>query len=184
MGVEKITFRPIERWPERENPAPRRSLFGSSESATWSLLKRELAYLDAEDVVVQAYLREDQIKLDGWPRSGSRPSRPGVIVAFNSKFGPLQYATDTFDRFIDNVRGIALGLEALRAVDRYGVTKRGEQYTGWKALPAGGTSEDALARGRRLVEEYGSLRAALKATHPDAGGDSEDFRAVVAVRDA
>lgn len=36
-----------------------------------------------------------------------------------------------------NVRAIALTLEALRAVDRYGATETGQQYSGFKALPAG-----------------------------------------------
>ncbi len=36
-----------------------------------------------------------------------------------------------------NVRAIALTLEALRAVDRYGATETGQQYAGFKALPAG-----------------------------------------------
>jgi hypothetical protein len=50
-----------------------------------------------------------------------------------------------------NARAIALGLEALRKVDRYRITKRGEQYTGWSALPpatpmgaAKMTADDAL----------------------------------------
>lgn len=37
-------------------------------------------------------------------------------------------------------------LESLRAVDRYGAVKGGEQYKGWAALPekaGGGTAEDA-----------------------------------------
>jgi hypothetical protein len=66
---------------------------------------------------------------------------PGVRIAFESKYGPLTYATDEFvtrpARLADQRPRIALALQALRAVDRYGVTKRGEQYTGWKALPAG-----------------------------------------------
>lgn len=181
MSLE-ATFRPIDRWPGDRTVYPKRSQFKASEGDTMYLLKRELEYLDATNIVVQVALREDQIRLDGWPRSGVTPSHPGVIVAFDSKFGPLKYATDAFDRYRDNLRAIALGLEALRKVDRYGITKRGEQYTGWKALEesTGGDRE----RGRTLISEHGSVKAALKATHPDTGGNIEDFEAVQAAREA
>lgn len=42
-----------------------------------------------------------------------------------------------------NLRAIALGLEALRKLDRYGITSRGEQYTGWRAIEATPSSEFA-----------------------------------------
>src|SRR5690606_5164123 len=87
---------------------------------------------------------EDDIRLDGLPRANARPGHQGVVLAFDSKYGPLKYATDTFDRWQDNLRAIALGLESLRRVDRYGITKRGEQYTGWRQLPAGGESEPPM----------------------------------------
>ena len=42
---------------------------------------------------------------------------------------------------LHNLRSIALGLKALRAVDRYGVSRRGEQYAGFRAaLTAGGNA--------------------------------------------
>ena len=137
-------------------------------------------------VVVQMALRENQIRRDGFPRSEARPEHPGVILAFESKFGPLKYATDRFTKWEDNIRAIALGLEALRAVDRYGITKRGEQYSGWKQLTAGPASDpDLVARGRQVIAEHGgSVRAALKATHPDAGGNEDDFKAVSAANEA
>jgi hypothetical protein len=83
-----------------------------------------------------------------------------------------------------NVRAIALALEALRKVDRYGVTKRGEQYAGWKALPS--PNDAILERGRQIIREHdGDVRRALAATHPDReGGDEEAFKAVSAAREA
>lgn len=73
------------------------------------------------------------------------------------------------------------GLEALRAVDRHGITRRGEQYAGFKALPPGGPS---VERGRLLVEQHGSVRRALLATHPDHGGDPSELADVQAYREA
>lgn len=94
------------------------------------------------------------------------------------------YATDVFTDWRDNVRAIAKGLEALRAVDRWGVAKRGQQYAGFALLTAGPGKEE---RGRQLVAQHGSVTAALRATHPDTGGEGAseaDFDAVMAVRRA
>jgi hypothetical protein len=62
-------------------------------------------------------------------------------------------------------------------VERYGITKRGEQYTGWKALPAVSLSHTeaetflvsvtGLAQGTDLRVMY---RAAAQRLHPDVGG--------------
>ena len=71
------------------------------------------------------------------PRANASPKSPAVVIAFESKHGPLQYATDAFTHWQANVRAVALGLEALRRVERYGITKHGEQYTGWKQLGSG-----------------------------------------------
>ena len=78
---------------------------------------------------------------------------------------------------------IGLGLEALRAVDRYGITSRGQQYAGFRELPSA-TSEPSISRGQQLISEHGGTREALRATHPDGGGDAADFAAVMAAREA
>lgn len=160
----KATFRPLG-WTGPSTPADQRSsrwTFKASWQSTLDLLERELGYLDAADLVIEADFMERDIRLDGMPRGNARqPVHPGVRIAFDSKHGPLIYATDSCAFWQHNVRSIALGLEALRAVDRYGVTKRGEQYTGWKqlgsgiAVPAGQTvfpSPEAAARW--LMETY------------------------------
>lgn len=50
-----------------------------------------------------------------------------------------QFAVDQFPTWQDNLRAIALGLDALRRVQRYGIVKEDEQYTGWKQLTGGGS---------------------------------------------
>lgn len=146
-------------------------------------LERELRHLGVRTdstVVIEAGYQESEIRLDGLPRANARPLDPAIIVSFESKFGPLRYGCDTFTEWVDNLRAIALALEALRAVDRYGVTKRGEQYAGWKALPASSQSADealtflvsvtGLARSNDVQMLY---RAAAQRLHPDKGGKRE-----------
>lgn len=144
--------------------------------------------------VIQLDLPESKIRRDGLPYADARPNSRRVIVCFGSKYGPLKYYSDTFDKWQDNVRAIALGLQALRAVDRYGITTRGEQYTGFKALPAplampSMSMEDAAAF---IADKAGSCsahdiiadpairkaayRRAAKRSHPDNGGAEADFK--------
>lgn len=156
--------------------------------ATVKLLRREIEFLGGKNVVLQMAVTSRDCRNDGWIRADARPAHPGVIIGFASKFGPLSYPCDTYDDWQANIRAIAVSLEALRSVDRHGVTKRGEQYKGFGQLPpAGGTTEtrpEVIQRGRELIGKYGSSTAALHATHPDKGGELEDFLAVQAARGA
>lgn len=129
----------------------RASPFQSAWTSTEQLLLREVQHLQGRDLVVEADFTERDIRLDGRPRANARPASPAVRVAFDSVHGPLTYATDRFTTWQDNVRAIALGLEALRKVDRYGITKRGEQYTGWKALPGGSGAESSHMTRERAI---------------------------------
>lgn len=194
-----VRFRPIQQWPGATTRQRRRAQFSAPWSSTLNLLGRELEQLGRKNVVIQVAVTESEIRLDGFPRANARPFHPGVILSLDSKYGPLSYPCDTFTTWQDNLRGIALALEALRAVDRYGVTKRGEQYTGWKQLPSGRPMPTAMTReqaagfiqsyadpgGRipgmcddlmagRMIEPY--YKAAARKLHPDAGGSTEDFQ--------
>lgn len=212
-----IRFRPIDNWPGalRTNAERTSPQFSARYTDTLDVLERELNHLDAERVVIQLALAPSDIRLDGFPRANARPDHPGVIVSFDSKHGPLRYLTDVFTGrsvwrssasggswhmpgWQANVRAIALGLEALRKVDRYGITKRGEQYRGWAELPTGiaqpasHMTTDEAARfiaeqsglGAFMVDEIAheaiyrrhAYKSAVKRLHPDVGGDADLFQ--------
>lgn len=175
----KIRCRPITSFPAEFQRRRQSSQFSAGWTSTMNLLERELGRLGARDAVIELAVAEGELRIDGWPYADARPTHPGVIISFDSKHGPLRYGTDTFPHWQENVRAIALGLEALRKFDRYGIGKRGEQYQGWRQLSAG--DSDLEQRGRELIADHGGETAALKATHPDHGGDREDFEAVRAV---
>lgn len=111
--------------------------FSSSWTSTLEILERELRALSGKEIVMEVDVSDRDIRLDRMLRGDARPSTPGVRLCFESKHGPLAYGTDRFYSWQANVRAIALGLEALRKVDRYGISRRGEQYAGWKQLPPG-----------------------------------------------
>jgi hypothetical protein len=196
----RISLRPLPEWPYPPTNPRRYAQFASGtrlkngqkvegRRIPYDQTIRELEYevdaLDGDSILIGVGLTEYDIRLDGAPRANARPIRhPGVEISFDSRYGRLAYATDVFLDWRDNVRAIAKALEALRAIDRWGVSKQGQQYAGFALLTAGPGKED---RGRQLVKKYGSVPEAMRATHPDTGGveaSSEDFQAVLAFRNA
>lgn len=177
------SFRPLEplRWGQPETPASRRRsryTFQATYTDTVDLLDREVEKLGADSFVIEADFREGDIKRDGMPRANARvPVFPGVRISFESKHGPLQYQTDTCERWEHNLRSIALGLESLRAVDRYGITARAEQYTGFKAIE-GRKAMSSVEAQRLLVSMVptptgtmaGDYKIARRLAHPDHNG--------------
>lgn len=178
--------------PRKSNP------FRAPWLNTLKLLEVELDHLDATDVVLELKIQESQIRLDGMPYADAKIDHPGVRLSFDSKHGPLRYSTDRYEGiyYSDppdwqiNVRAIALGLESLRAVDRYGITDSHQQYVGWKQLPAGtampAASHMTKTEACRVLSDLSGveitpgeseesirarLRTARAAAHPDRHGD-------------
>ncbi len=139
-----VRFRPISNWPGKRRPSHQQKngdkVFSAGYQKTLESLGRELTHLKARDGVIEADLRDDQIRLDGWPRSGESPKTSGIVVSFTSAHGPLRIQCDYFKRYEHNLRAIALHLERLRLANNYGVGEHGEQYRGWKQLEAAGAN--------------------------------------------
>lgn len=208
--AELLTVRPLGTWPgDKLARDPVRSNFKASWGATCALLARELKLVATTSTVLQLDVDERAYRRDGLPRADARVGYWGVILSFEHVVaGPLSYPCNRFDDWQDNVRAIALSLEALRAVDRYGVTRSAEQYRGWRALPPStDTPLTAAEAGRIIVAEAGdffsaedrregaaddvvcdpdmrtaAIRAAIKRTHPDAGGNADAFHRVQRAR--
>jgi len=173
-----------------DSPLPpvvgRRSLFSAAWMRTVEMLWTELRALDAKAIALELDVEERDLRLDGFPRADAHVGS-SVRLSFTSKWGPLRYETAEFDSWQDNIRAIALSMEALRAVDRYGVSKRGEQYRGWRAIPMTTGGADSIAT-REQAEAFlgqwdGNVREALRRTHPDLGGDRDEYEKVIRARE-
>jgi len=185
-------FRPIERWPKDPTQNRQTSRFKSSYRETLKLLERELHHLRATNIVIQADCDESQIRLDGMLRSTARIG-PRIILSFKCKHGDLSYPCDTYANWDCNIRAIALSLESLRKVDRYGVTSNSEQYRGWnkiaqpsdtiefKTVKAAWEFIDDLI-GPSQKDELARIREALTMAHPDSGGTTKRFKLVQAAK--
>lgn len=180
----RATWRPLAVW---QYP-PARRLVGARLRASWDVvmdrLEDEIGRVKGSDVVIGVVVDESQIGFSGNLKAGGRTrfAHRGVEVSFDTpKRGRLVFHTDAYDDVTANLRAIGLGLEALRAVDRHGITSTDEQYAGFAAIGPGGPDP---ARGKTLVDRWGSVAEALKRTHPDHGGDPQQFADVQAYRTA
>lgn len=189
--LDKPLPKPADGW--------KKSPFYGGYTDTLDRLEREMRHLGATDIVFLVDADHSHIRNDGWPKSTMRPSTPGIIVTFETPaFGAMRYESGRFNSWEQNLRAVAMTLERLRAVDRYGCTK-GEQYTGWKKLPTGmptgeWASVEAAMRFLCLIGQPSTLsvlpsdldtvyRAAARKAHPDAGGSHEVMSKVNRAKD-
>ncbi len=127
---------------------------------------------------------------------GSNPSDPGVAVWWQEKGGVERViACDRWFTPAENLRAIAKTLEALRGIDRWGASQIVERaFAGFTALPAGGETHvepdwwETLEIDGALLETLDGedlkaivesrYRKLAKATHPDHGGNADQFATV------
>lgn len=208
MSSPRWQIRPLGVW---DRPITKNRASGSQFRAKWDdtlkLLLREVDALGGGMVVFQVDATDAELRRDGMLRARARVDFPGVKVSFDSRHGPLTYASDAYEQryYSDqaswqvNVRAIALALVALRAVDRYGISSSGEQYRGWAAITGTGhtmsrlDAANLMAAGcdvpaEQLLTDPAAVQAAYRALalkhHPDVrGGDADLFARLTTARE-
>lgn len=212
-----LSFRPIVHWPagwDKAAPPRNGSPFSATYSQTLDLLERELTHLGAKDPILQVDADEKDVRMDGQLRANALVGYPGVILSFITEdHGTLTYPCNAFAGYANrgwhaNLRAIALGLEALRKVERYGIAERGQQYAGWKELGSGSIAlggdamtvhEAAHYIGGFILQSMGTdwseeidadplfalalVRDAVKRSHPDVDGNADVFHKVQVARE-
>lgn len=157
----------------------------------------ELERLGAANIVITTDL---PTRRDGLPYADSRASDVGVAVWFampnivTGRVDERVFACDKWRTHAENMRAIALSIEAMRGLARWGagdVVNRA--FTGFAALPPGSPSPAPPPKKRPWWEVLGinaAVRAAtpnelladivkiqhrklIKNAHPDAGGSHE-----------
>lgn len=183
-----IRVQPLTNWPYPSTAHRTAPPFRAKYANTETILKFELAELGAHEVAMHVVTENgrDDVRQDGLLRARAKLIHPGVALEFQSQHGPMAIWCDSYESkgtmtdWQSNLRAIALTLEKLRAINRYGIGQGGQQYAGWLQITAG--SADVDRDWARLTEiahaEPGSMtsdalwRRAQKHAHPDAhGGD-------------
>jgi hypothetical protein len=148
-------------------------------------LDGELTRLGASEALVSTNLR---LRLDGRPRGDQgEPGDPGAAVYFTIKKHDRCLACDRYWRVADNIAAIAAHIEALRAIERYGVGTMEQAFAGYTALPP---AADAwwlvfnLPQSATLDLVEARFRELARTAHPDTGGSHNDMARLTAAREA
>ncbi|MGH7743309.1 MAG: hypothetical protein ACREQ5_00605 [Candidatus Dormibacteria bacterium] len=182
-----MVFEPLLDWSHpkvRQEQSP----FSALWPQTRDLLLREADQLKATLVVVELELTRADLRQDGEIRAQSRLVSGKVRISLDTKHGPMRFACDRYlagnFSWQANARAVALTMEALRTVERYGAVHTAEQYQGFLTIeaPRGGfTSADEALRwvqekaGNDRCTPKAAYRAAVRELHPDVGGPPEDW---------
>ena len=124
-----------------------------------------------------------RVRLDGLPYSDQRnPDDPGVAVYFTLRGADRVLACDTWTRLADNLAAVAAHVNALRAIERYGVGTVDQAFAGYDALPAkGATLRTTLGfapdQTVTLDDVDAAFRSRAREAHPDAEKGSHDAMA-------
>lgn len=135
-------------YPRTKNP--KRSVFRTTIATATAQIQAELQRLGADptSLVVSTNM---PIRKDGMPYSDGRivGGDQGVAVYFRIGQKPFTLASDKWDRLADNLHAIALSIEAMRSLDRWGVSQMLERvFQGFQALPAPGQTLPTAAHGQ------------------------------------
>lgn len=143
--------------------------FGAARDA----LLAEIGRLKARNAVLSTNY---ETRRDGIPyASAKRPSDPGVAVYFTLNGKPMVMACDMHLRAEENMRSIALAIEAMRQLERHGGGVMMERaFEGFAALPAPGTTPWwqilQVQPGASTEEIEAAYRRLARERHPDLGG--------------
>lgn len=139
----------------------------------------QIRLLKGRDVIVSTNV---QLRNDGLPRSGQKaPADPGVAVYFVLNGQPKVLACDKWYTVEDNLWAVGKHIEAIRGQQRWGVGTVDQAFMGYDALPAPKTAwweVLGVERDANLEEIQSAYRQRAKETHPDAGGNREDFERI------
>lgn len=197
-----MRFAPITTWPAHSPPTPSTERkpsgrFKATLSQTINELDAELTMIGARDAAIEVDVSPRDLRRDGWLYSDARAASPGAVLYYTDAQGQaVTMPCDTFTSMSANLRAIFLTIHNLRLVDTYGVTKGGQQFRGFTALPSStnvlamtplGAAEFLVRatgmEGRHAVPALltdsnvarDALRSARRTHHPDSGGHHDVF---------
>ena len=161
-------------WPDgvRRTKHPASSRFEGSLGRIQKELLDEIGRLGGILPVISANipLRKDGLHYASY----KNPEDKGVAVYFQLNGKSMAMACDKWDRIEDNMKAIMKTIEAMRGMERWGVSEVTDRvFQGFKALPAPKRWWDILGVPSDATEEEikQAYRDLARKHHPDMGGD-------------
>lgn len=192
--IKFVALPPV--WPGRKRAAGWRPKPAPFKVQAWDRIQkemqREVAQVNGKDLTLAIDVRSPgDFRFDGGIRADARPTTSRIVVSFTRPDGRrLVFPADAYGYWQHNVWGIRLSLEALRSVDRHGVTSGDLQYEGFAQITSSSsamTPAEAfkVIAGLSGIEEAAlaypsvfasAVKLARSKAHPDAGGSQESFQ--------
>lgn len=174
---KSVAAYPLE-WPEGW---PRTKFVGTSKFKTATdkarqKLLNEISLMGGTSPVISSNV---PLRSDGHLRADREPVDAAVAVYFQRNGKSMVFACDRYDYIRDNLHALALTIEALRGIERWGASEMMERaFSGFKQLNAenegmswwGTLQVDAHASAAEIDAAYKKL---AKFAHPDMPGGSE-----------
>lgn len=185
---------PRTRLSDRQDGRNRFVRTGAGGSKSWTFaearnaLYREVERLGCPDwnTVLSSNFRLNRY---GEPsNSFGRPEDQGIAIYFKRGKRPFVMACDRFIRAEDNMRSLALAIEAMRQLERHGGGVMMERaFEGFAALPAPGSTLwwEVLQVSQHATRDEieAAFRRLARQRHPDAGGSDAIMAELNAARD-
>lgn len=166
-------------WPRTEPHRRENPRFKTTLPAALDNLARQLKLMGGKKLVLSS----------NYTLGSNNPKDPGVVAYFEwtdkphdfqPKFIAMSIPCDRWLRLEANVQAIALTIEAMRGMERWGAKHMIKaMFTGFKLLPAGNGEDWFSVLGVSSNASPETIKARylelVKIHHPDTGGDHERF---------
>lgn len=169
-------------WPRTKDIQT--SKFKATTDKARKKLLDEVARMGGEAPVISSNV---PLRADGHMRADREPVDAAVAVYFQRNGKGMVFACDRYDFVKDNLHALALTIEALRGIERWGASEMMERaFSGFKQLNA---ENESMSWWRMLVvkpeatvaEIEKAYREMAKFAHPDMPGGSHEAMAALNV---
>lgn len=162
-------------WARTKNPQPNNRFTDRTVYAAWKEVKDELDKFGANRVLISTNVEvrvRDLVPLQKDPIDKDY----GVAVYFVKKQINCCIPCDQFTSVSDNLHAIALSIEALRKLERYGTAQIFDAaFKGFQALPASSSFLEVLGNPKTLADAEANYKKLALEHHPDHGGDPTEM---------
>jgi hypothetical protein len=167
-------------YPRIARPSDNYKFFPSGFSSEAYNLQEELRRMKAKNVVISTNI---PVLENGNPYAKyPKPVDTGVAVYFSVDNKAMAICCDKWNTVEANLRALAMSVEAMRGLDRWGVSQVMERaFMGFKALPERAASFPwwevlGVSRVCTMKEIKEAYKKKSKIHHPSAGGEPHKWR--------
>jgi hypothetical protein len=172
MATSSITAYPLS-WPQGwpTTQFRQQARFKTDLKAALANLQNEIALMGGKNVILSS----------NYTLGVSKPQNPGVCAYFTWQGLQMAIPCDRWAKIEDNVQAIALTVQAMRGMERWGAKHMIQaMFSGFKCLPGPGTARkwwEVLQCSQNSTREQiaAAYKARAKVCHPDVGGTREQW---------